>query len=203
VWVRVLPRVQNDRINMNRTSKEELEKLILIDKLSYAEIARTFGVSDVTIRTWAIKLGINIPSRKKILENKICLNCNNEFKPSGTTNKYCSQQCSNEHKIILNYEKYKLDNSILYGQSNMSNYKKHFLKEQDYKCTICGNPNTWNDKELVFVLDHIDGNADNNERSNLRCICPNCDSQLDTFKSKNKNSARAKYRQTLKVEECV
>ena len=76
---------------MNRTSKEELEKLILIDKLSYAEIARTFGVSDVTIRTWAIKLGINIPSRKKILENKICLNCNNEFKPSGTTNKYCSQ----------------------------------------------------------------------------------------------------------------
>ena len=48
----------------------------------------------------------------------------------------------------------------------------------------------------MFVLDHIDGNADNNNRENLRLICPNCDSQLDTYKSKNKNSARAKYRKT-------
>ena len=52
----------------------------------------------------------------------------------------------------------------------------------------------WNGKQLIFVLDHIDGNADNNNRDNLRLICPNCDSQLDTFKSKNKKSARAKYR---------
>lgn len=52
----------------------------------------------------------------------------------------------------------------------------------------------WNNLELVFILDHIDGNADNNERINLRLVCPNCDSQLDTYKSKNKGSARARYR---------
>ena len=46
----------------------------------------------------------------------------------------------------------------------------------------------------MFIVDHIDGKASNNRRDNLRCICPNCDSQLDTYKSKNKNSARAKYR---------
>lgn len=50
--------------------------------------------------------------------------------------------------------------------------------------------------KLTFILDHIDGNADNNSRDNLRLICPNCDSQLSTYKSKNKNSARRKYRKT-------
>ena len=49
---------------------------------------------------------------------------------------------------------------------------------------------TWNNKELHFILDHIDGDASNNWENNLRLICPNCDSQLDTYKSRNKNSAR-------------
>lgn len=37
---------------------------------------------------------------------------------------------------------------------------------------------------------HLDGHSNNNGRSNLRLICPNCDSQLETFKSKNKHSDR-------------
>ena len=84
----------------------------------------------------------------------------------------------------------------------MFTYKKWFLLEQNNKCSVCNIENIWNiwniwnSKELVFVLDHIDGNADNNNRDNLRLVCPNCDMQLDTFKSKNKNSARAKYRKT-------
>lgn len=190
---------------MNRTSKEELEKLIIEDNKSYTEISKMFGVSDVTIRTWAIKLGINIPNRKqeRIKENKLCLNCNTEFKPANSSTKYCCTKCATEHKSILNYENYKKDNSIVYGNTHMRNYKKYFLEEQDNKCDICGMQNVWNDKEIVFILDHIDGNADNNTRTNLRLVCPNCDSQLDTYKSKNKNSARSKYRQTLKVGDCV
>lgn len=62
---------------------------------------------------------------------------------------------------------------------------------------------TWNNSELVFVLDHIDGNADNNNRDNLRLVCPNCDSQLDTFKSKNKNSARVRYRNITNMEPTI
>ena len=69
-------------------------------------------------------------------------------------------------------------------------FKKDILKEQDGKCDICKIEDNWNNKKLVFVLDHIDGDASNNKRDNLRCVCPNCDSQLDTYKSKNKNSAR-------------
>ncbi len=76
--------------------------------------------------------------------------------------------------------------------------RDYILKEQDCKCAICGLPNVWNNKELKFILDHIDGNASNSCRENLRLICPNCDSQLDTYKSKNKNSARNARKEWLK-----
>lgn len=74
-------------------------------------------------------------------------------------------------------------------------------KRAECNCIICGKqfyPSSkmseiWNNKPLVFILDHIDGHANNNTRTNLRLICPNCDSQLDTYKSKNKNSDRIYY----------
>ena len=69
------------------------------------------------------------------------------------------------------------------------------LKSQNGCCNICGMSDSWNGKNLVFILDHIDGDASNNCRENLRLICPNCDSQLPTYKSKNKHSART-YRKT-------
>ena len=68
--------------------------------------------------------------------------------------------------------------------------REYILNKQNCLCKICGIKNEWNGQKLNFVLDHIDGNASNNIESNLRLICPNCDSQIDTFKSKNKNSAR-------------
>jgi hypothetical protein len=82
------------------------------------------------------------------------------------------------------------------GSKNPPYIKKYLLNEQNHKCAICGCTDVWNDKPLVFIVDHIDGNAANDARENLRMVCPNCDSQLDTYKSKNKHSARthrAKY----------
>ena len=68
--------------------------------------------------------------------------------------------------------------------------RKYMLEKQEHKCAICGMVDIWNNKKLQFVLDHIDGDAANSAEDNLRLICPNCDSQLPTFKSKNKHSAR-------------
>lgn len=68
--------------------------------------------------------------------------------------------------------------------------RDYILSSQGNCCAICGIPNIWNNLELTFILDHIDGDASNGDRSNLRLICPNCDSQLDTYKSRNHNSAR-------------
>lgn len=76
--------------------------------------------------------------------------------------------------------------------------RDYILEEQQHKCAICGISDIWNDKELHFILDHINGDASISCRKNLRLICPNCDSQLDTFKSRNKNSARNVRKDWLK-----
>ena len=52
---------------------------------------------------------------------------------------------------------------------------------------ICGQTE-WMGKPIPLVLDHIDGNSDNFKLTNLRLVCGNCDMQLPTYKSKNKNS---------------
>ena len=84
-----------------------------------------------------------------------------------------------------------MENQDEYCKSdNIKFLKRHILKEQNNYCEICKNKNEWNSKPIVFILDHINGDAFNNKRENLRLICPNCDSQLDTYKSKNKNSSR-------------
>ena len=53
------------------------------------------------------------------------------------------------------------------------------------ECEVCG-LDSWNGKVLNCALDHIDGDRSNHSLSNLRILCPNCHSQTDTFRSKNK-----------------
>lgn len=126
-------------------------------------------------------------------DKKYCEVCGKEIRAKNAK-RFCCRSCYNEYHRLEHYNQYLKDNSIAYGNQNMQNYKKFFLEEQNHKCAICGCEDSWCNKQLVFILDHIDGNADNNNRDNLRLICPNCDSQLSTYKSKNKNSARKKYR---------
>lgn len=61
----------------------------------------------------------------------------------------------------------------------------------DYEnCSLCGQDRTWNGKELVLQLDHIDGDTTNNSLTNLRVLCPNCHTQTPTYCSKNKGRYR-------------
>lgn len=54
------------------------------------------------------------------------------------------------------------------------------------RCYICGQLPTWNGKTLVMRLDHINGEHSDHRKKNLRLVCPNCDSQLPTFGSRNR-----------------
>jgi hypothetical protein len=47
-------------------------------------------------------------------------------------------------------------------------------------CTFHTRPLDWNGKELQLILDHINGNSRDNSPTNLRYLCPNCESQLVT-----------------------
>lgn len=76
-------------------------------------------------------------------------------------------------------------------------FKKH--AEIPYECSICHLQPFWNGKPLVLTMDHIDGNTDNNEFSNLRWVCPNCDRQLPTYAGKNKDREYKRKKLTTKL----
>lgn len=74
-----------------------------------------------------------------------------------------------------------------------STYARHLIKKRiiedellPYKCSICGIEAIWNNKPMPLILDHINGINNDNRIENLRFVCSNCDSQLETYKSRNK-----------------
>ena len=54
-----------------------------------------------------------------------------------------------------------------------------------YNCNICGIGPEWQGKPMPLILDHINGISNDNRLDNLQFVCSNCDSQLETYKSRN------------------
>ena len=110
--------------------------------------------------------------------------------------KYCSSACQIVAKQRAKTEAWLRTGVAAWVGGNRRHYIKLYLVEaQSGLCALCSRPPEWQGKPLAFVLDQVDGNADNNHRDNLRLVCPNCDSQLPTFKSRNRGNGRAWRRQ--------
>ena len=77
--------------------------------------------------------------------------------------------------------------------SEQSSYPRHSLKARirernliDYRCAICNIEPVWQGKPMPLILDHKNGVNNDNRLDNLRFVCSNCDSQLETYKSRNR-----------------
>lgn len=82
--------------------------------------------------------------------------------------------------------------------------KKKLIKEGliDNKCSCCGLKD-WLGKDLALELHHKDGDNKNNALNNLCLLCPNCHSQTENHRGKNKSKRDKRIRmRELTDREC-
>jgi hypothetical protein len=76
--------------------------------------------------------------------------------------------------------------------SSTNGLKKRLIEEGllANECSLCGLKDRWKGKPIVMILDHINGENNDNRIENLRIVCPNCNSQLETHCGKNKKKVK-------------
>jgi hypothetical protein len=129
------------------------------------------------------------PTKRILKPFNNCLHCDKLTKRVS----YCSNMCCSNNIFIKRVEEVdKL--GYIYDSTKFNtsaSFAKRYLKHKHGNyCSICKINSTWKNKPLILVLDHINGHSNDWSISNLRLVCPNCDSQLPTFKSKNKGNGR-------------
>jgi DNA replicative helicase MCM subunit Mcm2 (Cdc46/Mcm family) len=131
----------------------------------------------------------HIGGRSKKLPITFCPNCQKQV---SSGNKFCNKECSIEYKF---QQTVKLVESQGYfyeyrTHTNAPFVKKYLKYKYGNKCAICGIDAIWNGKSITLITDHINGHHNDWSLDNIRLVCPNCDSQLPTYKSKNKGNGR-------------
>ena len=73
------------------------------------------------------------------------------------------------------------------------------LNLKENKCELCG-LSEWQGKSIQCELHHINGDSTDNRIENLQILCPNCHSQTDNFRSRNRTKVLSAQEETLEVE---
>lgn len=148
---------------MDTFTKEEIAQIVQ-SNTSYTECLRKMGYSAISGDT------LNA-FKNKLKDLDINTTRLNQYIPENNFIKRTDNEVFKENSEV--------------SQNCLRNHYKSIIKPT--KCTICNQVNTWNNQELIMILDHINGNNHDNRLENLRWVCPNCNSQLPTTSARNPN----------------
>jgi hypothetical protein len=154
-------------------------------------------VSKKLLQPWKIRSKINI-KLKPVKENQYCKNCNNIL--TGKQKSYCCIKCQKDFEYMQSiklWQSGEKDGIIANGARPARYIIKYIWEKYEGKCAICGwneiNPRTG---KSPLQIDHIDGNALNNDEENLILLCPNHHALTETYGYTGKKKiGRAQRRQ--------
>jgi len=129
-----------------------------------------------SLKGLSIELNISTSSIKRLQKKLNCYSLNLKYQGRGI-----KRDCTNilnGIEIVENTQQKSITGVL----------KKFILKNglKEHKCEECGIIE-WNNKPLSLELDHTDGIRSNNKLENLKLLCPNCHSQTNTWRGRNKN----------------
>jgi hypothetical protein len=178
-------------------------KLLSVDRLSTAKIVDIVKCSSSTVNYHRKKLGLNPIDGKKhgirhdwpaiikfYNEGHSYRDCQIKFGVCGESMTRAVKRGLFTPRVnnkYLVFEEMKTRHTGKYGSGIRHHLRRKILIENliPYFCAECG-IDTWRGEKLTLRLDHKDGDGRNNELSNLRFVCPNCDSVSDTYCWKNR-----------------
>lgn len=160
-------------------SKALLEENIK-DCYSFAELCRRLGLKPEG-------------SNPRTLRSKL-----NEF---GVDYSHFTGQRWNKNTDNSIYQKRYIPKLCEHSSLSSSNVKNlvYRLKLKENKCEKCG-ISEWQGNSINCELHHINGNPTDNRIENLQILCPNCHSQTDNFRSRNRSKVMSAQKETSNVE---
>ena len=123
-----------------------------------------------------------------------CIVCGKEHQWSrNSVGLYCSNTCQGKKRTDDAITEW-LNTGVAPKHSRVI---KNYLLSIKHECWECGIIE-WNGKPITLELDHVDGDGFNHHIDNLRLLCPNCHSQTDTYRNRNKGNGRVCRRERAK-----